>query len=95
MQGMDDGTAVVFYVVCVSGSRIGLAVIYIHIESIDFLRVNLEHAHWDTSTDGACAIRKKRQLRGVIPDYHTTRPLPAYFELRGLTPAHLHYAAVT
>ena len=47
----------IFYVVCVSRSRIGLGVIYVHFESISFLRVNLEHAHWDTFTDGACAVR--------------------------------------
>ena len=54
-----------FYVVCVSRSLIGLGVIYVHVESIGFLWVNLEHEHLGTFTDGACAVRKERHLRGV------------------------------
>ena len=67
MLGMDVGDPVEFYVdyvVCVRRSRIGLCVIYVHVESIEFLWLNSEHAHWDTFTDGACAVRKKRHLRG-------------------------------
>ena len=64
----------VSYVVWVSRSRIGLCVIYVHVESIGFLRVNLEHAHWVTFKDGACAVSQKRQLRGVSLHYHTTGP---------------------
>ena len=56
----------VVYVFCVKRSRIGLCVNYIHVESIDYLRRDFEHAHWDTPTDGACAVQKKtRHLRGV------------------------------
>ena len=41
-----SGKFSVHYVVYVSRSRIGLGVIYVHVKSIGFLRVNLEHAHW-------------------------------------------------
>ena len=37
--------SVVFYVVCVSRSRIGLYVSYVHVESHDSLRRNLEHGN--------------------------------------------------
>ena len=56
MLSMDVGTAVEFHiicVVCVSRFRIGLGVGYVHVETNEFLRRNLEHAHWVTSTDGA------------------------------------------
>ena len=54
MEGMDVGkrtNSVVFYVVCVSRSRIGLYVSYVHVESIDSLRRNLEHAPFVKSVD--------------------------------------------
>ena len=53
MLSMNVGTAVEFHVVCVSRFRMGLGVGYFHVESIDYLRRDFEHAHWDTSTDGA------------------------------------------
>ena len=37
----------IFYVVCVSRSRIGLDVIYVHVESNEDLRRDFEDAHWD------------------------------------------------
>ena len=37
--------------------RTRLAVIYVHVESNESLRRNLEHAHWVASTDGTCATR--------------------------------------
>ena len=60
MLSMDVETAVEFhvvYAVCASQFRMGLSVGYVHVESIDYLRRDFEHAHWDTSTDGACAVR--------------------------------------
>ena len=41
----------------------GLGVGYIHVESIDYLQRDFEHAHWDTSTDGACAARERIPVR--------------------------------
>ena len=52
----------------------GLDVIYAHVDSMDYLRRNFEHAHWDTFTDGACAVREKRQPRRVTSYLHKTRP---------------------
>ena len=49
MQGMDVGTAVVFYVVCVSVREWGLGVGYVHVESKEYLRRDSEHAR-------ACAV---------------------------------------
>ena len=40
------------------------------------------------------AIRTAIHLHGVTIHFNTTRPLPAYFELGGLTPAYLRYAGV-
>ena len=74
MLGMDVGNSVVFYVVYVSRSRIGLYVSYVHVESIDSLWRNLEHVHLETITDGACAVRKERQIRGVTIKLNKTRP---------------------
>ena len=47
--------------------------------------------------DGILSMRRTNgpHLHGVTIHYHTTRHLPAYFELGGVTPGHLHYAAVT
>ena len=72
----------------------GLGIGYVHVESIEptylweYSRHDFEHAR-------ACAVRSAIHLHGVTLHYNTTRTLPAYFELRGLTPAHLRYAAVT
>ena len=69
----------------------GLGVGYVHVESIEptylreYLRRDSEHAH-------ACAVRSAMHLHGVTLHYNTTRPLPCYFELGGLTPAILRYA---
>ena len=63
MLSMDVGTAVEIHVVCivcVSRFRIWLGVGYVHVKSIDYLRRDFEHAHWDTFTDGACGVRKTR-----------------------------------
>ena len=54
--------------------RIRLDVIYIHVESNDVLRRIFEHAHWDVFTNGACAVKKKRKIRGVKPNLNKTRP---------------------
>ena len=69
----------------------GLGVSYVHVVRIEtsslreYMRRDSEHAR-------ACAIHTAMHLHGVTTHFNTTRPLPAYFELRGLTPAHLRYA---
>ena len=55
--------SVVFYVVYVSRSRIGLYVSSVHVESIDSLRRNLEHAYLEMFTDGACTVRERFEVR--------------------------------
>ena len=73
MLSMYVGTTVEFHVVCVvcvSRFRVVLGVGYVHVESIGYLRRDLEHAHWDTFTAGACTVQKKRQLRGVTIHLH-------------------------
>ena len=72
----------------------GLGVGYVHVESIEptYLR---EYMRRDSEHALACAVRTDMHLHGVTTHFNTTRPLPAYFELGGLTPAHLRYAALT
>ena len=67
----------------------GLAVIYVHVKTNESLLCNLEHAHWDTSTDGACAVSKQLNLRGVTMNLHTTRPHLPHLNLAGLRPVTL------
>ena len=49
-------------------------------------------------TNGAC-VRMRRtngpHLHGVTVNLNVAHPLHAYFELGGVTPAHLRYADVT
>ena len=91
---MDDGTAVVFYVVYVSRTSMELGVGYVHVVGIEpsYLR---EYMQCDSEHARACAVRSAFHLHGVTVIFNTARPLPAYFELGGLTPAHIRYAAVT
>ena len=71
-----------------------LGVGYVHVKGIEpsylreYVRRDSEHAH-------ACAIRSALHLHGVTVNLNVARPLPAYFELGGLTPAHFRYADVT
>ena len=69
----------------------GLGVGYVHVVGIEpsYLR---EYMRRDSEHACACAVRSALHLHGVT--LHS-RPLPAYFELGGLTPANLRYAAVT
>ena len=69
----------------------GLGVGYVHVIGIEpayvreYLQRDYEHVH-------ACAVRSAIHLHGVTVNFNTSRPLPAYFELGGLTPAILRYA---
>ena len=57
------------------------------------MRFNFEHAHWDTPTDGACAVKKNvyvESQRIYIKHAPSQR-----FECRAITPPKIHYAAVT
>ena len=71
----------------------GPGVDYVHIVGIEpaylkeYMRRDSEHAR-------TCAARMAMHLHGVTIHFNTTRPLLCYFELRGLTPAHLRYAGV-
>ena len=69
----------------------GLGVGYIHVERIEqsYLR---EYMQRDSEHVRACAVRSAIHLHGVTVNFNTSRPLPAYFELGGLTLAHLRYA---
>ena len=69
----------------------GLCVGYVHGESIEptYLR---EYMQRDSEHARACAVRTGIHLHGVTANLNEARPLPAYFELGGLTPAYLHYA---
>ena len=73
----------------------GLDVIYVHVKTNTSLRHIRSNAHWEISTDGACAVREKLQSRRVTQHLHKTRPPCSKFELGGLTPADLHYPAAT
>ena len=66
----------------------GLGVGYVHVEGIEpsYLR---EYMQRDSENVRACAFRSDIHLHGVTNHFNTTRPLPAYFELGGLTPANL------
>ena len=72
----------------------GLGVGYVHVFAIEpsylreYMRRNSEHVR-------ACAVRLAIHFHGVTFHFNTARPLPSCFELGGLTPAHLRYAAVT
>ena len=72
----------------------GLGVSYVHVVRIEpsYLR---EYMQRDYEHARACAVRLALHLHGVTVNLNVARPLPAYFELGGLTPAHLCYAAVT
>ena len=72
----------------------GLDVIYVHVETNTSLRRTLEQCTLGYTTDGACAIREIRQSRRVTSYLHKTPPCST-FELGGLTPAYLRYAAAT
>ena len=69
----------------------GLGVGYVHVERIEpsYLR---EYMRRDSEHERAFAVRTAMHLHGVTTHFNTTCPLPAYFELRGLTLAHLRYA---
>ena len=69
----------------------GLGVGYVHVVRIEpsFLR---EYMRRDSEHARECAVRLAIHLHGVTIYFNTTRPLPAYFELGRLTPAHLRYA---
>ena len=73
----------------------GLDAIYVHVKTNTSLWRIRSNAHWEISTDGACAIREKRQSHRVIEHLHKTRPPCSKFKLGGLTPAVLRYAAAT
>ena len=68
-----------------------LGVGYVHVTGIEpeyvreYMRRDSEHAR-------ACAVRSAMHLHEVTVNFNTTRPLPCYFELGGLTPAILRYA---
>ena len=47
----------------------GLDVIYVHVETNKSLRRNLEHAHWDMSTDGAFGVFKNVKYVGSLAFY--------------------------
>ena len=71
----------------------GLGVSYVHVVRIEpsYLR---EYMRRDSEHARACAVRTAINLHEVTTHFNTTRPLPAYFELGGLTPAYLRYAGV-
>ena len=72
----------------------GLGVGYVHVVGIEpsYLR---EYMQRDSEHACACAVRSGINLHGVTANFNTTNPLPSYFELGGLTPAHLRYADIT
>ena len=69
----------------------GLGVGYVHVIGIEPAYVR-EYLQRDYEHVRACAVRSAIHLHGVTVNFNTSCPLPAYFELGGLTPAHLRYA---
>ena len=71
----------------------GLGVGYVHVVRIEpsYLREDMQR---DSEHARACAVRMAIHLHGVTIHFNTTRPLAAYFELAGLTPAYLRYVGV-
>ena len=83
----------IFYVVCVSRSRIGLDVIYVHVKTNTSLRRT-----WEQCTLGYVhgrRMRTKRQSRQVIIYLHKTRPPLPHLNYARLRRPHLCYAAAT
>ena len=64
----------------------GLGVGYVHVVGIE-PAYPMEYMQRDSEHARACAVRTAMHLHGVTVNFNTTRPLPAYFELDGLTPA--------
>ena len=72
----------------------GLGVGCVHVVGIEpsYLR---EYMRRDSEHARACAVRSDLHLHGVTANLNEARPLPAYFELGGLTPSILRHAATT
>ena len=70
----------------------GLCVGYVHVVRIEpsYLREYIQH---DSEHARTCAVRSDPHLHGVTANLNKARPLPAYFELGGLTLSILRYAA--
>ena len=73
----------------------GLGVGYVHVDKALSRRILGSICDVILSIRAHTPFESAMHLHGVTLHYNTTRPLPCYFGLRGLTPAHLRYAGVT